>query len=236
MRGEHKDSLAPAYRRAGSFPHARGAPAARAAQRVPGGIIPACAGGALRRQRERKQAIGIIPACAGSTRPRPPHTCRPRDYPRMRGEHTSPSWHRPPSPESSPHVRGAPDLLAAPLVGLGIIPACAGSTRASPPTGRLTGDHPRMRGEHCTPSACRRRGRGSSPHARGARRVKPHLVVARGIIPACAGSTASVWVVPSSAWDHPRMRGEHDWLDRETILRKGSSPHARGAQARSVPP
>ena len=112
MRGEHKDSLAPAYRCAGSFPHTRGAPAARAAQRVPGGIIP---------------------ACAGSTRPRPPHTCRPRDYPRMRGEHTSPSWHRPPSPGSSPHVRGAPDLLAAPLVGLGIIPACAGSTCCRPP-------------------------------------------------------------------------------------------------------
>ena len=50
-----------------------------------------------------------------------------------------------------------------------------------------------------------------------------------GIIPACAGSTSSLrrWV--TSVWDHPRMRGEHNWPLIWVRSNQGSSPHARGA-------
>ena len=70
---------------------------------------------------------------------------------------------------------------------------------------------------------------GSSPHARGALENLGDLVGRDGIIPACAGSTASTRSTPGTPRDHPRMRGEHvDGLGRGLRLR-GSSPHARGA-------
>ena len=133
MRGEHKDSLAPAYRRAGSFPHARGAPAARAAQRVPGGIIPACAGGST----------------SSPTGTQAGH----RDHPRMRGEHSASSTTYLSPAGLSPHARGAHIAFVAPAPVAGIIPACAGSTRPPRGTTRRSWDHPRMRGEHASVAA-----------------------------------------------------------------------------------
>ena len=49
---------------------------------------------------------------------------------------------------SSPHARGALHMGVTNGFIDGIIPACAGSTRESPPPMLHTGDHPRMRGEH----------------------------------------------------------------------------------------
>ena len=50
-----------------------------------------------------------------------------------------------------------------------------------------------------------------------------------GIIPAYAGSTPAVARRWPSAWDHPRIRGEH-WRRRHGRLpTEGSSPHTRGA-------
>ena len=177
---------------------------------------------------------------------------KPRDHPRIRGEHEG--GHK------------------ATKFTMGIIPAYAGSTltqraRTAPPTGssphtrgapRATGagqrrgrDHPRIRGEHQVvhaqraeargiipayagstglSSTARTRFTGSSPHTRGARlpRRRPRL--------------------PSG--DHPRIRGEHllPPLERavddgiipayagSTPIRApmrtptaGSSPHTRGA-------
>ena len=49
------------------------------------------------------------------------------------------------------------------------------------------------------------------------------------IIPAYAGSTGSGTSPTGSPWDHPRIRGEHDF-DLEAIVDDlGSSPHTRGA-------
>ena len=48
-------------------------------------------------------------------------------------------------------------------------------------------------------------------------------------IPAYAGSTAPCSRRRGGTWDHPRVCGEHQYLDRETVLRKGSSPRMRGA-------
>ena len=90
---------------------------------------------------------------------------------------------------SSPHARGAHDASPIFVNGYGIIPACAGSTR---PGWRLRADsrdHPRMRGEHDAAVVVSVMAGGSSPHARGAHERADDQRGARGIIPACAGST-----------------------------------------------
>jgi len=51
-----------------------------------------------------------------------------------------------------------------------------------------------------------------------------------GIIPACAGNTASECHQKTRAWDHPRMRGEHGVVHSRFVETLGSSPHARGTQ------
>ena len=75
---------------------------------------------------------------------------------------------------------------------------------------------------------------GSSPHARGARHGLLHELAARGIIPACAGSTGPCARRRCGRWDHPRMRGEHSHGANVGILSVGSSPHARGARGGGV--
>ena len=67
-----------------------------------------------------------------------------------------------------------------------------------------------MRGEHADLSGAVAAEWGSSPHARGAPPSIHNILIRRGIIPACAGSTED---------------GKTVWATAE-----GSSPHARGAQ------
>ena len=131
---------------------------------------------------------------------------------------------------SSPHTRGAPRAADAQRAPLGIIPAYAGST-PSPSTRRTTGrDHPRIRGEHLTELSALLTASGSSPHTRGAQRVRAAARVVRGIIPAYAGSTATPSTSGSATWDHPRIRGEHDEVVFYDTGAEGSSPHTRGAR------
>ena len=66
-----------------------------------------------------------------------------------------------------------------------------------------------MRGEHYQGIGEYYADLGSSPHARGAPDVAHHVLVARGIIPACAGSTTAGRLAALIRGDHPRMRGEH---------------------------
>ena len=76
---------------------------------------------------------------------------------------------------------------------------------------------------------------GSSPHTRGARgRVHRHRRPV-WIIPAYAGSTGFSSIRYSSAWDHPRIRGEHDVHVHLRNDIPGSSPHTRGAPVRRHP-
>ena len=179
-----------------------------------------------------RNVLGIIPACAGST--------------------VSALIHETLSAGSSPHARGAPMR-----------------SRGAP---SMASDHPRMRGEHPYPAHHWHRHRGiipacagstvmasrafvwcsgSSPHARGARRVcGSHRLFARGSSPHARGArTAYRRSFPQSR-DHPRMRGEHRRLAAirhlrpgiipacagstgrkagQQLLNEGSSPHARGA-------
>ena len=71
-----------------------------------------------------------------------------RDHPRMCGEHSSARMAPSAAGGSSPHVRGARFVPFSFRGGGGIIPACAGSTRAARDIKTLGRDHPRMCGEH----------------------------------------------------------------------------------------
>ena len=145
--------------------------------------------GALGKPTVLLDSLGIIPACAGSTPRAPPCRCSSWDHPRMRGEHCLSRNRFCRTAGSSPHVWGALRGARPGRGADGIIPACAGSTRharAGEPGRR---DHPRMRGEHPIVSIAPTPSSGSSPHARGALLGVDGLGAARGIIPACAGST-----------------------------------------------
>ena len=71
-----------------------------------------------------------------------------RDHPRMRGEHIDRMCIFPLTEGSSPHARGAHPIDLRTILQVGIIPACAGSTRLYKTMQLKGGDHPRMRGEH----------------------------------------------------------------------------------------
>ncbi len=231
MRGEHGHRDFCPRHRSGSSPHARGA---------------------LTSFTHILLVLGIIPACAGSTTRVPRTWTRRRDHPRMRGEHRAVGRLWTAGGGSSPHARGAPLSAVVPGMRIGIIPACAGSTRALTCASCPRRDHPRMRGEHGGGRFSISLIKGSSPHARGARRWRAHGieagrdhprmrgehsrsdVLARdhdGIIPACAGSTMRLRSSSRCRRDHPRMRGEHEIGTGFAGGREGSSPHARGALA-----
>ena len=66
----------------------------------------------------------------------------------MRGEHVAQAHSLKIREGSSPHARGAPLSSGCDEAGVGIIPACAGSTLVDKGIVAVDGDHPRMRGEH----------------------------------------------------------------------------------------
>ena len=207
MRGEHiTGQLLPALQ-PGSSPHARGTPRVTLKSITPSGIIP---------------------ACAGNTRSRTARRSRTGDHPRMRGEHMPVGWKLAVSLGSSPHARGTPSVAGITTVLIGIIPACAGNTGYPIAIARRRWDHPRMRGEHITYGVEGANSQGSSPHARGTRRMAVDLPYGEGIIPACAGNTAFMAFSTCNRRDHPRMRGEHADNSSMTFNSEGSSPHARG--------
>ena len=189
MRGEHRIAVTMNWRELGSSPHARGARRLR---------LKLC------------DARGIIPACAGSTFILAMMQHAAGDHPRMRGEHDSSLPPNTSNQGSSPHARGARGPHRAAHGSAGIIPACAGSTPTRACRLWSERDHPRMRGEHHRSTHSRIAVPGSSPHARGAQASALQRELERGIIPACAGSTAPTETAGRPTWDHPRMRGEHE--------------------------
>ena len=131
---------------------------------------------------------------------------------------------------SSPHVRGAHGVTLLTVFCLGIIPACAGSTRALTAISHACRDHPRMCGEHGPRRYANLWRPGSSPHVRGAHGRCRWCCEHSGIIPACAGSTLGEATAHLGAWDHPRMCGEHPLRYPASFCARGSSPHVRGAR------
>ena len=137
---------------------------------------------------------------------------------------------------SSPHTRGARRPGRPCRSRPRIIPAYAGSTNSSSHLLSFSGDHPRIRGEHLPPEPRKRALNGSSPHTRGAPLTSPTGSAPLRIIPAYAGSTPFVRSRLRGGWDHPRIRGEHDYAKRAPAGLRGSSPHTRGARSPSATP
>ena len=124
--------------------------------------------GALQLDIELRRVGGIIPACAGSTGVQAFRQVEIGDHPRMCGEHVPRRIPAVAHRGSSPHVRGARPVGRSSCRGVGIIPACAGSTSWPRRTSSACGDHPRMCGEHTMRNFPYLRDEGSSPHVRGA--------------------------------------------------------------------
>ena len=110
MRGEHHWWGDPATKPTGSSPHARGTRLLASQDTRNTGIIPACAGNTYT-GRERARFFG--------------------DHPRMRGEHMIKHNRIKSALGSSPHARGTLDIFLGFFHQFGIIPACAGNTRAA---------------------------------------------------------------------------------------------------------
>ena len=208
IRGEHVASTSKTRRGGGSSPHTRGAPCRRCSRRARWGIIPAYAGST----RQLHQLGHLLP-----------------DHPRIRGEHATNASSPIVTSGSSPHTRGAPYRRRHRRLSQRIIPAYAGSTQSLVYPKAFSWDHPRIRGEHVFLSLFVPMSSGSSPHTRGARVFLSLSVVPMGIIPAYAGSTVVLDIVPGLFEDHPRIRGEHGVQVLQEPQAVGSSPHTRGA-------
>ncbi len=213
MRGKHANAVPDALTSNGSSPHARETPAAPC--RAPSGarLIPACAGNTLAAQFPAK------PLAA---------------HPRMRGKHVARQGDDRTVIGSSPHARETPRPSGYPAARSRLIPACAGNTAlvATPTTKEAA--HPRMRGKH------RRHGptispvTGSSPHARETLLLLGDLADNIRLIPACAGNTRACRTCRRTASAHPRMRGKHSSMARNSTRWRGSSPHARETPPENV--
>ena len=131
---------------------------------------------------------------------------------------------------SSPHVRGTHGVSQSEVRCPGIIPACAGNTRACERRHDARWDHPRMCGEHWSKRSRKSNEEGSSPHVRGTPPTGVRSVRPSGIIPACAGNTLHNRRSRQKAGDHPRMCGEHAAVQMSASASPGSSPHVRGTQ------
>ena len=175
---------------------------------------------------------GIIPAFAGNTDPSRHRSTRSRDHPRIRGEHSRLHLVLNRRPGSSPHSRGTPSRCQWMFSIPGIIPAFAGNTIMRWIRRNIGRDHPRIRGEHPEESSQEASGRGSSPHSRGTRVLRPWRDDRHGIIPAFAGNTRPVNAKITLTKDHPRIRGEHSTAALCSRCCPGSSPHSRGTHFR----
>ena len=127
-------------------------------------------------------------------------------------------------------MRGAQSTKELMGVWIGIIPACAGSTRLYLESNAIARDHPRVCGEHVCELHATDCLWGSSPRVRGARASRYEEVARSGIIPACAGSTSCPGFHARQEGDHPRVCGEHALPTVGALVGEGSSPRVRGAQ------
>ena len=129
---------------------------------------------------------------------------------------------------SSPRVRGKHQRESCRLVRLGLIPACAGKTVVLFSLFSLVRAHPRVCGENTPAQVLSLQARGSSPRVRGKLHSQCVFIERSGLIPACAGKTATRSPPPPSPTAHPRVCGEN--RDRKRLYqgRAGSSPRVRG--------
>ena len=115
---------------------------------------------------------------------------------------------------------------------VGLIPAHAGKTPASPWRGLEAWAHPRSRGENPHHLGARVKKEGSSPLTRGKPRSGQATRLSTRLIPAHAGKTGYEAAISARIWAHPRSRGENLFLIRTSCARVGSSPLTRGKHTR----
>ena len=176
----------------------------------------------------------FIPARAGNTRAGRGRDGRMTVHPRSRGEHCVAELRHGGLTGSSPLARGTLCGRAAAWGTHRFIPARAGNTTPPSPPPPSATVHPRSRGEHFRMVLLLNAPSGSSPLARGTRRVQdPHQDLRR-FIPARAGNTTRR--TSRGPWSavHPRSRGEHVELAEWHRKYHGSSPLARGTPQRPV--
>ena len=145
--------------------------------------------GTLQASRRSGARPGIIPAYAGNTSSQASSTSKPRDHPRVCGEHFLHAFLDRFSKGSSPRMRGTHAFVVACGDVAGIIPAYAGNTGRSDWSHSRARDHPRVCGEHFFGARARSYVQGSSPRMRGTRHHPGRRAANRGIIPAYAGNT-----------------------------------------------
>ena len=177
---------------------------------------------------------GIIPACAGNTSTTRERRCRPRDHPRVCGEHSLAAYTITLNPGSSPRVRGTLESSCFRYFPTGIIPACAGNTISPESTSCWSWDHPRVCGEHVALVAPALVQAGSSPRVRGTPERRRRRKRRHGIIPACAGNTLYNAGASIISGDHPRVCGEHPLVRTRICHRPGSSPRVRGTPTNTL--
>ena len=131
---------------------------------------------------------------------------------------------------SSPLARGLRIAEAVRLTLTGIIPARAGFTGLEALSIRGKLDHPRSRGVYECAHGNGFSSKGSSPLARGLRRLAWWLVMWRGIIPARAGFTLRRTAGGLLGGIIPARAGFTD-LGGRTISSLGDHPRSRGVYA-----
>ena len=214
-RGEHHQFGGETEPRIGSSPLARGTRASR---------------------RSRGRPFRFIPARAGNTRrPLSGNAFRPV-HPRSRGEHLADGGGVLRQDGSSPLARGTRCDPRGRHRPLRFIPARAGNTAPTSPAASSVTVHPRSRGEHRDTPTWTGADTGSSPLARGTPSLRPLALLSSRFIPARAGNTMRPSTAPLSAPVHPRSRGEHRAHRIQEWDCLGSSPLARGTQARPPSP
>ena len=178
-----------------------------------------------RRDRDRRR---LIPAHAGKTVVLLLRLSQGRAHPRSRGENASIEIAEPPHAGSSPLTRGKQLRVDDRRESWRLIPAHAGKTSPSNPTGTGTWAHPRSRGENGSARRRRVAGSGSSPLTRGKLDAFSSWLPQLRLIPAHAGKTLHAVAPCVEAEAHPRSRGENVKPGLSDKAHLGSSPLTRG--------
>ena len=174
---------------AGDHPRSRGVYLKQIARDVEKTGSSPLARGLQQRGASAGQPSRIIPARAGFTSWGTYPSATTWDHPRSRGVYWGdPKGVRGPT-GSSPLARGLHDRHVGELGANRIIPARAGFTSCPAPWAAYQQDHPRSRGVYRVGQQVPTVGFGSSPLARGLRRLHRNPHQGSGIIPARAGFT-----------------------------------------------
>ena len=170
----------------------------------------------------------IIPTYVGNTVFVPLYVIAATDHPHIRGEHQRGLIITCLETGSSPHTWGKlPPVSLIPGLDR-IIPTYVGNTAECWFDVGDAADHPHIRGEHDIAGLVEDMTTGSSPHTWGTRHCQSRNFKKRRIIPTYVGNTKAI---PTRNWeiaDHPHIRGEHIFQQRQRHSSNGSSPHTWG--------